>query len=289
MNFLLMNILNYPISLKIMPNYAVGDIQGCFDELEEGLELINFNSKKDFLWVTGDLINRGPDSLRVLKYIFSIKEAVHIVLGNHDLHLLNCFFNKKKLRKEDTFISIFDDKNVLQMMNFLLQQDFVFSKKIFSDNGILKVGMVHAGIPKMMSLKQAETLSKLNCLKLKKNPQKSLMSIFNKNNANSSLHSFNGSINFFTRARIVDENGFPNFIYKGNKKNISPNFVPWFSKKNKITKDLDFLVFGHWAALQGKTNLSSFQALDTGCCWGKELTFLRLEDQKRFIIKSKQK
>ena len=85
-----------------MPNYAVGDIQGCFDELEEGLELINFNSKKDFLWITGDLINRGPDSLRVLKYILSIKEAVHIVLGNHDLHLLNCFFNKKKLRKEDT-------------------------------------------------------------------------------------------------------------------------------------------------------------------------------------------
>ena len=76
---------------------------------------------------------------------------------------------------------------------------------------------------------------------------------------------------------------------KGNKKNISPNFVPWFSKKNHITKDLDFLVFGHWAALQGKTNLSNFQALDTGCCWGKELTFLRLEDQKRFIIKSKQK
>ena len=154
-----------------MPNYAVGDIQGCFDELEEGLELINFNNKKDFLWITGDLINRGPDSLRVLKYILSIKEAVHIVLGNHDLHLLNCFFNKKKLRKEDTFKSIFDDKNVLQMMNFLLQQDFVFSKKIFSDNGILKVGMVHAGIPKMMSLKQAETLSKLNCLKLKKNPK----------------------------------------------------------------------------------------------------------------------
>ena len=74
-----------------MANYAVGDIQGCFKEFKEGLELINFKSSKDFLWITGDLINRGPDSFKVLEYVFKIKNSVHIVLGNHDLHYLNCY------------------------------------------------------------------------------------------------------------------------------------------------------------------------------------------------------
>ena len=74
-----------------MANYAVGDIQGCFKEFKEGLELINFKSSKDFLWITGDLINRGPESLKVLEYVFKIKNSVHMVLGNHDLHYLNCF------------------------------------------------------------------------------------------------------------------------------------------------------------------------------------------------------
>ena len=77
-----------------MANYVVGDIQGCFEEFKNGLELIKFKSSKDFLWITGDLVNRGPDSLKVLEHVMKIKNSVHIVLGNHDLHYLNCFFNK---------------------------------------------------------------------------------------------------------------------------------------------------------------------------------------------------
>jgi bis(5'-nucleosyl)-tetraphosphatase (symmetrical) len=73
------------------------------------------------------------------------------------------------------------------------------------------------------------------------------------------------------------------------KKNIPPDLITWFKKENKIMNDIDLLVFGHWAALEGKTDVSNIIALDTGCCWGKELTFLRLEDQKKFIVKSKQK
>ena len=80
----------------------------------------------------------------------------------------------------------------------------------------------------------------------------------------------------------------PNILWQKNSYD-QPNLAPWFKKENKIMDDLDFLVFGHWAALQGKTDISNILALDTGCCWGKELTFLRLEDQKKFVIKSKQK
>ena len=116
----------------MMANYAVGDIQGCFEEFKEGLELIKFKSSKDFLWVTGDLINRGPDSFKVLEYVFKIKNSVHIVLGNHDLHYLNCFFNNKSLSDDDTFQSQMFDKKSLKMAKFLLQQPFVFSKKILT-------------------------------------------------------------------------------------------------------------------------------------------------------------
>lgn len=272
-----------------MSNYAVGDIQGCFEEFKEGLKLINFDKSKDFLWIAGDLINRGPDSLKVLNYIISIKDSVHIVLGNHDLHYLNCFYNNIEPNDHDTFESLIHAKKAEEMANYLLSQHFVFSKKIQTKKKVTNVGMVHAGIPRDMTLKKAETISKLNSLKLKNDPKKSLKAIFKNNDKIFNQNSFCGSINFFTRVRVVNKRGLPDFSYKGGIKNITSDLTPWFSKKNKVMNSLDYLVFGHWAALEGKTNIPNIKALDTGCCWGKELTFLRLEDKKEFIIKSKQK
>ena len=271
-----------------MANYVVGDIQGCYEEFKKGLELIKFNRSKDFLWITGDLVNRGPNSLEVLKYVMKIKNSVHIVLGNHDLHYLNCFFNKKKLNDDDTFQSLIIHKNKTELAKFLLQQPFIFSKKILTKKKVIKVAMVHAGIPKDVTLRKAETLSKLCELELIKNPKNSLKKIFEDKKNFFSLNSFSGLVNFFTRVRVVNKNGLPNFSFKGKKNNIPFNLATWFGKDNKIMDDLDFLVFGHWAALQGKTDISNIIALDTGCCWGKELTFLRLEDQKKFVVKSKQ-
>ena len=271
-----------------MSNYVVGDIQGCYKEFTEGLKLIEFDASKDFLWITGDLINRGPDSLQVIKHILSIKSAAHIVLGNHDLHFLNCFYSKKRLSKTDTFESLIKHEKVSIMASFLVKQPFVFSKRIQTKKRSIKVGMVHAGIPKNMSLKKVETLSKLSSLKLKSNPKKVLKEIFEKDKKKYSIDSISGAINFFTRARVINKNGLPNFSFKGKIKDIPSHLFPWFDEKNKVMDDLDYLVFGHWAALEGKTNLSKIIAMDTGCCWGKELTFLRLEDKKKFVVKSKQ-
>ena len=270
-----------------MSNYVVGDIQGCYGEFIEGLKLIEFDTSKDFLWITGDLINKGPDSLKVIKHILSIRSAVHIVLGNHDLHFLNCFYNEKSLSKTDTFESLINHKKVSIMASFLLKQPFVFSKRIQTKKRTIKVGMVHAGIPKNMSLKKAETLSKLSSLKLKGNPKKVLKTIFERDKKNYSIDTIRGAISFFTRARVTKKNGLPNFSFKGKIKDIPSHLFPWFDEKNKVMDDLDYLVFGHWAALEGKTNLSKIIAMDTGCCWGKELTFLRLEDKKKFAVKSK--
>ena len=167
-----------------MSNYVVGDIQGCYREFTEGLKLIEFDASKDFLWITGDLINRGPDSLQVIKHILSIKSAVHIVLGNHDLHFLNCFYSKKRLSKTDTFESLIKHEKVSIMADFLIKQPFVFSKRIQTKKRSIKVGMVHAGIPKNMSLKKVETLSKLSSLKLKSNPKETLKKIFEQDKKN---------------------------------------------------------------------------------------------------------
>ena len=184
----------------MMANYAVGDIQGCFEEFKEGLELIKFKSSKDFLWITGDLINRGPDSFKVLEYVFKNKNSVHIVLGNHDLHYLNCFFNNRNLSDEDTFQSQMFHKKSSKMAKFLLQQPFVFSKKILTKRKAIQVAMVHAGIPRNMSLKKAETFSKLCELKLINDPKKNLKKIFENKKNFHSINSFSGLVNFFTKA-----------------------------------------------------------------------------------------
>ena len=85
-----------------MANYAIGDIQGCYKEFKLALKKVNFNLEKDYLWLVGDLINRGPDSLKLLKHVYKIRKRTHIVLGNHDLHFLACFYGQRKLAKADT-------------------------------------------------------------------------------------------------------------------------------------------------------------------------------------------
>ena len=270
-----------------MSNYVVGDVQGCFDELLEGLEKIKFNSSKDFLWLTGDLINKGPKSREVLNFIYKKRDSMHVVLGNHDLHFLNCYFNGIKPQREDTIDSLLKDKNIQSLSKFLLKQPFVFSKGVLIKNKVIKVGMIHAGIPRYVSLKELEIYSKRISQKLVSKPKKTLEKIFKQGDQNN--YNQLNILRFLTTARTIDKNGKPNYSYKGNKKNLPTNLNPWFEVKMRAMEDLDLLVFGHWAALRGKTNIFNIKALDTGCCWGKELTFLRLEDNKKFKVKSKQK
>ena len=130
-----------------MANYAIGDIQGCYKEFKLALKKVNFNLDEDYLWLVGDLINRGPDSLKLLKYIYKIKERTHIVLGNHDLHFLACFYGQRKLAKADTISKLMQSKKSLKYAKFLIEQPLIFKKEIIFKNKSKKVIMVHAGIP----------------------------------------------------------------------------------------------------------------------------------------------
>ena len=162
-----------------MANYAIGDIQGCYKEFKLALKKVNFNLGEDYLWLVGDLINRGPDSLKLLKYIYKIKERTHIVLGNHDLHFLACFYGQRKLAKADTISKLMQSKKSLKYAKFLMEQPLIFKKEIIFKNKSKKVIMVHAGIPPNLSLENCFDLNKEFQVALKKNPKRILKKVFN--------------------------------------------------------------------------------------------------------------
>lgn len=274
-----------------MANYAVGDIQGCYKEFDKGLKKINFNEKKDRLWISGDLINRGPDSLKTLERIYSIRSSVNIVLGNHDLHFLARHYADRKSAKNDTLEELLASSKCEKYAKFLLKQPFVFSKKIKLKNGDKKKYiMVHAGLPHYLTFKECMNLNKLSQEFLSKNPKKNLKKIFFHHRKNNfKIISMKDKLAFFinavTRIRICDKEGKIMFAFKKGLKDLPFNFVPWFKLKISALTRNDRLIFGHWAALNGKTNKQNIIGLDTGCVWGNKLTFLRLEDNKKYFIK----
>lgn len=274
-----------------MANYAVGDIQGCYKEFDKGLKKINFNEKKDRLWISGDLINRGPDSLKTLERIYNIRSSVNIVLGNHDLHFLARHYADRKAAKNDTLEELLSSSKCKKYAKFLLKQPFVFSKKIKLKNGVKKKYiMVHAGLPHYLTFKECMNLNKLSQEFLNKNPKKNLKKIFFHHRKNNfKIVSMKDKLTFFinavTRIRICNKEGKIMFAFKKGLKDLPYNFVPWFKLKiSALTRD-DRLIFGHWAALNGKTNKQNIIGLDTGCVWGNKLTFVRLEDSKKYFIK----
>lgn len=274
-----------------MANYAVGDIQGCYKEFDKGLKKINFNEKKDRLWISGDLINRGPDSLKTLERIYNIRSSVNIVLGNHDLHFLARHYADRKSAKNDTLEELLASSKCEKYAKFLLKQPFVFSKKIKLKNGDKKKYiMVHAGLPHYLTFKECMNLNKLSQEFLNKNPKKNLKKIFFHHRKNNfKIISMKDKLAFFinavTRIRICDKEGKIMFAFKKGLKDLPFNFVPWFKLKISALTRNDRLIFGHWAALNGKTNKQNIIGLDTGCVWGNKLTFVRLEDSKKYFIK----
>ena len=274
-----------------MANYAVGDIQGCYKEFDKGLKKINFNEKKDRLWISGDLINKGPDSLKTLERIYSIRSSVNIVLGNHDLHFLARHYADRKAAKNDTLEELLASSKCEKYAKFLLKQPFIFSKRIKLKNGDKKKYiMVHAGLPHYLTFKECMNLNKLSQEFLNKNPKKNLKKIFFHHRKNNfKIISMKDKLAFFinavTRIRICDKEGKIMFAFKKGLKDLPFNFVPWFKLKISALTRNDRLIFGHWAALNGKTNKQNIIGLDTGCVWGNKLTFLRLEDNKKYFIK----
>ena len=272
-----------------MANYAIGDIQGCYKEFKLALKKVNFNLDEDYLWLVGDLINRGPDSLKLLKHIYKIKERTHIVLGNHDLHFLACFYDQRKLAKADTISKLMQSKKSLKYAKFLMEQPLIFKKEIVFKNKSKKVIMVHAGIPPNLSLENCFDLNKEFQIALKKNPKRILKKVFNNpfskfSKKMSKIDRIIFFANALTRIRACNDKGKIDFNFKGRINEIPKKLNAWFNYENSIIGENSQLIFGHWAAIKGKTKKKDIFGLDTGCVWGDKLTIMRLEDNKRFQI-----
>ena len=275
-----------------MANYAIGDIQGCYKEFELALKKVNFNLEKDYLWLVGDLINRGPDSLKLLKHVYKIRKRTHIVLGNHDLHFLACFYGQRKLAKADTISELMKSKESLKYVKFLMKQPLIFKKKIVFKNKSKKVIMVHAGIPPNLSLKNCIDLNKEFQVALKRNPKRILKKVFNNSFSKfskkmSEIDKIIFFVNALTRIRACNHKGEIDFNFKGRINEIPKKLNAWFYFKNSIFRGNSQLIFGHWAAIKGKTKKENIFGLDTGCVWGDKLTIMRLEDNKKFHIKKR--
>ncbi len=267
-----------------MSTYIVGDIQGCFSELQQLLELVAFDASRDELWLTGDLVARGPSSLETIRFVHSLGQAAKTVLGNHDLHLLATDAGLVKSKKKDKLDALFSahDKEIL--LDWLRHQPLLLRHP--EHNFI----MVHAGIPPQWDTPLAEQLANEVEVKLQSDDYLTLLQHMYGNQPSHwdpLLAGFDRTrfiINAFTRMRYCYPDGsldFSNKLDPEATKNV--NLHPWFEVEVEH-KDQTPIIFGHWAALMGKTGKEHIIGLDTGCVWGNTMTMLRWEDKQYYSL-----
>lgn len=267
-----------------MADYAIGDIQGCYDPLMRLLEKIHFDDQADRLWFVGDLVNRGPQSLEVLRFIKSLTIKPQITLGNHDLHLLGRLFGSHQRKNaDDSLDAILQAPDAQELGHWLRKQN------ILCYDTELAIVMSHAGIAPVWSLDEARACAlELEAMLSGDNFQAFLDQMYG-NQPDCWSQELTGMdrlrviTNYFTRMRFCDERGRLILTYKGSVKKAPEGLYPWYLVPGRIPIEVD-LVFGHWAALEGQCPISTIYAIDTGCLWGGQLTALHLQSRQRFSV-----
>lgn len=264
-------------------DYAIGDIQGCYRELMLLLEKLHFDDKKDTLWLVGDLINRGPDSLQVLRFLHDLPLSPRITLGNHDLHFLAVFYKAESIKKDDTFESILKSPDCERLCEWLKKQ------RLCLHDPSLNIMMTHAGLPPCWTPKEALNFSK----EIETILQSEDYSLFLRHMYGNTPDKWEPSLegfdrlrlitNYFTRMRYLTQEGALSLKDKGITKD--KHLIPWFDYPRKTPLDID-LIFGHWAALKGKVKTPGLFALDTGCVWGETLTALNLQTKVKTQVRA---
>ncbi len=265
-----------------MATYAIGDLQGCFEPLQRLLSEIRFDRNSDHLWFAGDLVNRGPESLECLRFIQQLGHRATVVLGNHDLHMLACYYSDRKTKGGDTLKHVFEAPDAGYLMDWLRHQPLVHY------DAARNWCMTHAGLPPMWSARKARRLSQEveyilqnDCKTFFQGMYGNQPDLWDKNLTG--IDRMRLIVNYLTRMRFVDKDGRLDLKTKEGAGSSPHGFLPWFQHPHLESEDTR-LLFGHWAALEGNANVRNVWALDTGCVWGGALTALRLDDQKRFSV-----
>jgi len=275
-----------------MAIYLVGDIQGCYNELIALLKQVEFDHHEDILYVAGDLVARGPDSLATLRFIKSLGENAKVVLGNHDLHLLSVYAGIKKAKQSDKLAELLAADDIDELMNWLAAQPLI--QKIPNTTNSLQSAneasfgyMSHAGISPQWTLSEAISQADFVHARLSSKERNTWLTLMYGEEpsswyqAKTETEKFRYSINALTRMRFCFKDGSLEFHNKESPKAVLlPNIYPWF----ELSKTLEQTpwVFGHWASLMGESSNHNIYPLDTGCVWGNHLTLLRWHDKKLF-------
>jgi bis(5'-nucleosyl)-tetraphosphatase (symmetrical) len=258
-----------------MALYAIGDVQGCDAELGALLGALKFSADRDSLWFVGDLVNRGPDSLKVLRRIRALGDAATVILGNHDLHLLAVSYGSARLRDDDTL------EAVLAAPDRAVLLDWLISRPLLHEDPRLNVCMVHAGLAPQWDLALARECAHELERALRRDPVKLFDRMYGDqpdrwDDALEGEERLRFIANCLTRLRYLDAEGRLVLRAKGSpKKAQSKSLIPWFEAHGARWRGSRIL-FGHWSTL-GYFSNADVTGLDTGCVWGDRLTALRLD------------
>ncbi|WP_300652756.1 symmetrical bis(5'-nucleosyl)-tetraphosphatase [Hydrogenophaga sp.] len=255
-----------------MSLYMIGDVQGCDEALGRLLDEIAFSPSRDTLYLLGDLVNRGPDSLKVLRRLMALEGAAHCLLGNHDLHLLAAAHGVRQLQRSDTVNDILDAPDRNELLDWLRHRPMALF-----ENGWL---MVHAGVLPQWDV--ADTLARAHELQsaLRSSDWTAFLQHMYGNEPAFWSDALQGAdrlrvvVNAFTRLRFCTAQGVMEFETKEGADGAPPGFMPWFDVPGRRTAGVP-LAFGHWSTL-GKVQREGVLPLDTGCVWGGCLTAARL-------------
>ena len=261
-----------------MTTYAIGDIQGCYDEMRRLLDTIGFDPAQDRLWLVGDLVNRGPQSPEVLRYLRGLGDRAIAVLGNHDLHLLVVAAGVRKAHRGDTLDALLEAPDRDELLDWLRRQRLMHAGEGYA--------MVHAGLLPQWSIVQALALAREVETALQGADYGEFLNCMYGNTPAQWRDDLKGYdrlrviVNAMTRLRLCTPDGVMEFTHKTGLTDAPAGYLPWFDVPGRASSNTPVL-FGHWAAL-GLTLRSDVLGLDSGCVWGRRLTAVRLEDRRVF-------
>lgn len=264
-----------------MPTYAIGDVQGCRSVLDRLLRRIEFNPDRDRLWFAGDLVNRGPDSLGVLRFVRSLGDGAVTVLGNHDLHLLSRSLGTRRARASDTLASVLRARDRDELLEWLRRRPLVHREH--------DLVLVHAGLAPEWTAGKAEKQARKAEAVLRGDAAADLLASYGRT---SRWPRWSGDLPrslkrltalcYLTRVRCVDGEGHADDSFTGAPEDAPGGLTPWYDHPERRSRGTTVL-FGHWAALGARIG-EDWIALDSGCVWGRSLTAVRIEDRAVFEV-----
>lgn len=273
-----------------MATYAIGDVQGCFHELRDLIGTIGFRPGEDRLWFAGDLVNRGPQSLEVLRWVADLGDRADVVLGNHDLHLVAVAAGVRDARASDTLGPVLDADDGGALVDWLAHR-----RMLLRDDDETCV-LVHAGLAPQWTIDDAAALARELELTLASPARSDFLANMYGNRpalwqpALAGWERLRFITNALTRLRYVDATGALDLDEDGPPGSQAPGLLPWFAAPDRRSRGTH-IAFGHWASLTLSDEAARHHRvhhLDTGCVWGGRLTALRLEDEHIFSVASRQ-